>query len=382
MRLNRNPNRSRIMTRELRSFRSLEAQLRVERRLDGVLERLRPLRTYGRARGRRVLLLLQVLALQAPDLLDHPNAVSALCAEVPLRSPQSFRGSGVEDLVRHLLVGVRYPLPGFLLKLFADPDGPCAAAVRALAVLGTGGAMSDLRGQLPATFTRRMGHALWLIDEADSWMHAVRTAQVTILGGPASLADQLMETRLRHRLHDAQYVHDLLVWLIREGPFTDDDLVLAIDHAWWRRCVGQPVSWAMGRRRLLEEARARAAAGIRHGDTRRLPEAPFADQDFYARTRRWTVRQLRTSFELYVEGRVLRHCVATYVDDARAGKCWLFGLRRNGRRKVTLEVTPDGRLVQATGLCNRMPTSDEAVAIHRWAKQVGVEVAALPGLVR
>ena len=87
------------------------------------------------------------------------------------------------------------------------------------------------------------------------------------------------------------------------------------------------------------------------------------------------MHELVHGLELLIEGRVLHHCVATYVDHVRAGRCAIFGLRQAGRRCLTVEVAlPDLAVVQVRGAFNRMPCEAEQAVLCRWAAREGIEI--------
>lgn len=78
------------------------------------------------------------------------------------------------------------------------------------------------------------------------------------------------------------------------------------------------------------------------------------------------ITQLTTFGQLVEEGRTLQHCVASYVDSCRKGRCGIFSLRIDCRPVVTLEVTPERLVVQARGRHNRSMAADERFWVNRW----------------
>jgi hypothetical protein len=94
----------------------------------------------------------------------------------------------------------------------------------------------------------------------------------------------------------------------------------------------------------------------------------------------WTIRELLTSRELFLEGRVMRHCVATY--DVKCAKkvtsIWSMQLEnRQGRhRVVTIELDLGNRTIcQARKKCNKLPQAAEMEVIAMWAAQEGLRIA-------
>jgi hypothetical protein len=85
----------------------------------------------------------------------------------------------------------------------------------------------------------------------------------------------------------------------------------------------------------------------------------------------WSFIELSTTNELFEEGRVLKHCVASYYSRCIAGNSAIVSLRLNRKRKVTIEVNPSRKMiVQVCGLRNRQPTEAEKRIVNRWYRTV------------
>jgi hypothetical protein len=99
--------------------------------------------------------------------------------------------------------------------------------------------------------------------------------------------------------------------------------------------------------------------------------------------RRWTIRELLSSGELYREGVAMRHCVARYLSDfaracaRRETSIWSLRLERAGRRHrvVTIEVELATRTVrQARRHGDAWPTDKQRRIVERWARQEGLTI--------
>jgi hypothetical protein len=64
------------------------------------------------------------------------------------------------------------------------------------------------------------------------------------------------------------------------------------------------------------------------------------------------IRLLDTAGAVYAEGREMHHCVGSYASAAASGQCYLFHVDHLDTQ-ATIEVYPDGRVVQACGPYNR-----------------------------
>lgn len=92
----------------------------------------------------------------------------------------------------------------------------------------------------------------------------------------------------------------------------------------------------------------------------------------------YTIVELTSSYELFEEGRVMRHCVGTYAWQCRKGNSSIWSLRYSDGVKntplVTIELDAKGYMVQARGLCNRLPLAAEAAVIKKWAEGQGLRI--------
>jgi hypothetical protein len=103
------------------------------------------------------------------------------------------------------------------------------------------------------------------------------------------------------------------------------------------------------------------------------------DTETGASQREWTIHELLTSADLYLEGRALRHCVYTYAAMCRRGETtiWSLRLRDNGREKriATIEMDPrKGEIIEARTKANNCAGSRSQEMIRQWAALAGLQV--------
>jgi len=81
---------------------------------------------------------------------------------------------------------------------------------------------------------------------------------------------------------------------------------------------------------------------------------------------------LDTPLDLYLEGKAMHNCVATYEGHVRAGACYLFGMRKGGAPIATIEIqaASDGfHLAQFAGPCNQPVSKSVERIIRKWARR-------------
>ena len=92
----------------------------------------------------------------------------------------------------------------------------------------------------------------------------------------------------------------------------------------------------------------------------------------------YRILELTTYRELCEEGKVLSHCVATYVQECANRPCSIWSLRASKGQEekeeslVTIELSANGNINQALGKFNAQPKSEEEAVIRDWAAQEGL----------
>ncbi|MEQ1504386.1 MAG: PcfJ domain-containing protein [Myxococcota bacterium] len=337
-------------------------------------------RADDRSVDRRALVVLRCVDRWAPDQLCRGSVAwaRAVAGHPWHRPPDTWVGEG--PLVDHLLRAVRYPLPAFLYPLGGAPlEGSVAAevdrAVGLLAFTGGGGALTAAPGLPP--LSRKAAHLLWTGPAAESVALAVRAAQVAAVGGPDWLVHALARTALGRFVADEAWWGGIVAWLAANAA--------ALDQAVDRAALGGIVDW-LGATRATPTSVSRMvrdhqqwhrSQGFGAGLTGPLPRsglggARAVDADDGAR---WSFVELCALEALALEGRSLRHCVATYAPVVRSGKSSIWSMRTEGLPVLTLEVwNADRAVVQIRGLGNRRATPTELRVIDRWAAAVGLTV--------
>jgi hypothetical protein len=86
---------------------------------------------------------------------------------------------------------------------------------------------------------------------------------------------------------------------------------------------------------------------------------------------RWHFNQIKSSKVLAEEGTKMRHCVYGYRQRCISGDTYIWSLSREEyglpTRKVTIELSNNGDIVQARGLANRAMRLEERHAVQLWA---------------
>ena len=368
---------------------------RVEcRELHGLLTRLFPAFYYYRGEPiRRLRQMLLVIALRAPRLLEAPfaDAFKLIASEIWIRPLRDWRPLGksrerlMRSLIDHLLI--EYPVPRFLYGVFDGRDGSSydslpRDAFRA-AASGESLYVFFKRHRDAPVMTRRMCHLFTTMPDGMSFYEAIRTAQVIGSGGGPALARAVCFTHLGlHSSKPESFWLDALAWLARRDDRGGTGLIDIFDYLSCNCAHRQ--GFTFKGRSFAAIARAtrewhRELMFARVEETGPYEPSGFEAGSWLARRKsskggiaesRWTVEEILRGKDLAEEGRQMRHCVAMYGADIASKRCSIWTIRRNGERRLTVEVDNSSRrVVQAKGLDDRDPLPFERRVLDVWAKK-------------
>ena len=111
---------------------------------------------------------------------------------------------------------------------------------------------------------------------------------------------------------------------------------------------------------------------------KRLPDLNIKPYFLERNNFRYVIKQLKTNYELAIEGEQMKHCVFTYAYVCLKGGSYIFSLRNitnNPGAKKTTEITlitievNNNRILQKLGERNRQCNQLENDLIEEWAKQ-------------
>ncbi|MCX4243925.1 PcfJ domain-containing protein [Paraliomyxa miuraensis] len=316
-----------------------------------------------------------------------------------IRSPRSWRPSAhgtaaqkVGALVEHVFA--RFDFPRFLLGAWLVPREALEPRWLAWTItLAQGGSLRRLhrlafRGRWGSGFgplPKKLPAHLHEVPDPLSLVDGLMYAEVRRLGGTAEDVRRLgMDpsfridpTVLDPEQDDRRFWEDTVRWLVRHRERLDalkpEDQLRVLQWARHRHTERwrEPFEWS-GRsvRAALDEARnhrRRLLIGCR-----RLRWPPHGWEGTYSvGESTWTFEELTSSEALASESEAMSHCVRLYDHHGYRGTSAIFSVRRDGRRRVTVEVRPSSRtVVQVAGAYNRRPSAEELAVIERWREDV------------
>jgi len=305
------------------------------------------------------------------------------------------------SLARHLFA--EWPVPAFMDSVWFR--GTSEVAIRQqywFMCLGVGWSLRWL--DLPLAYTKKMAHFFMQAPAEFTVEAALRWGQIHGLGGNAGLVRAINGTRLGTLFEQDEFWTTVLRFFIAHPTLDSAQVGPIIDYIHHQKFVQQDVFVAPGgveRREAPQpdfSMKGRTPASLLrqvtawHGELAyaRLPQAEWSRssiEEFEFREclgkggpfRTWTIRELTSTKALVREGRVMNHCVATYVQSCLSGasSIWTLEAEMEGKRSklLTIEVQPAAKSIcQVRGKCNALPGEKHLGILRRWAEQAGLRL--------
>ena len=361
-----------------------------DRLVHAVRSRSSLLSRQGGGHGIDVSRALLVMAHQQLDWLSPVEAWSA-----PRGAPPWL---ALGSLAQHLFA--RYPVPRFMTSVWLEGK-PCEVLSQQRWFKHLGAGHNIRTANIPMNITRRMAHRFVLAPHHLSAVAALRWAQVLALGGEPALAQAVLATRLGRAIENEDFWESVIRFFTTNRDVDVCHVGPIIDYAQHQKFAtgdhGRPPpepdftlaarapatllrlvhDWQRGLGRTATPLVTWQPSMI--GDFFWLDDAARADKRVKHEAVAWSIKELRSSDELRVEGREMRHCVASYVQACvrRHSSIWSMSVETStgSRRVLTIEVDPTTRRVrQAKRKLNAGPSSAERHIMALWAEREGLVV--------
>ncbi len=329
-----------------------------------------------------------------------------------LRSPDQWEGGEgnknrlFASLARHLLT--RYKPPGWLSSVWLTRlDARVLMEQEMYCLAGTGQRLRDLNPPMP--LTRRMEHFLLGAPDDFNFREALRYAEALALNCSEQTARAFAAANPCPKFEHVEFWRSLMrmfaanprtlpadqvrpvVDYLRHMQYTmglseggkgargfslkgrTAGSLLRLIQAWHMELNAGRVarSAAANAARREEVLRLAAQTWKKSGiEEYRLAESPGSSGE-------WVITEILQGARLAWEGRVMRHCVASYQARCRQGETTIWSMRfvddTIEKPALTIQVHPRTRRIQqARGKHNRMPNSREWTVLNAWARREGL----------
>ena len=302
------------------------------------------------------------------------------------------------SLARHLTA--RYPVPSFMDQAWFRTDDNADGYRNWFVQLGAGKNIRTLETPIP--LTKAMAHHFLQAPEDYSIEGAIRWGQVHALGGGSRLTGALLGTRIGQDFRENEFWASVIRFFVANPLLDRQHVGPIVDFLYAQKFETREVVVGPGR----VEAHLPPQPGLTmHGRTpntllaqverwhRELGRASAAERLYFRRSgvkelslrtgkdgeQEWRIRELLSGADLIAEGRVMKHCVASYARSCAAGHCSIWAMELEtplGKEKrQTIEVTSDRVIVQCRGKQNRLPTPAELGVVKEWARYAGLTIS-------
>ncbi len=325
---------------------------------------------------------------QYSDLVSGADSIQAVYNMVQFRTwwindlfewkPRSKQTvQQVKELAAYLFC--RYKVPDFLYQSFYSSN---LLHIEWFIHLGTGRRVKDLN-KMPIPFTQKMGHYFLQAPSRLTVPEALRFAQVRGLGGDERIADRIALSWIGSKSYeDEDFWERFIQILVTGGMFNHSKTGELIDYVREMKRANRGYS-LKGRtlQSLLKQSdewhkRSSYSGGLQYWRPCGIEGYRFEREDGDI-----IVEELISTKELMNEGRVMRHCVASYAYLCLKGRTAIYSFRKyaHGIQEVlaTIEINIAAqKIVQAKGKMNKPVSNEVRRCMEKWAAKRQLSIGA------
>ncbi len=307
--------------------------------------------------------------------------------------------SMLRSMAEHLFC--RYRTPPFLFSAIERKGAEVSTLLNIFVMVGSGQsifkAVED--GIIPVKLTKKMCHEFLQAKAGTDVLHAMRNAQVRCNGGDRKLAAALCETAIGRVFHQYEdFWATVIQWFCSQGMVDPAEIGPMIDYLEAQRRAdplysmkGRTASAMLKHMRTWHRdlAQARGWSSWKPASFEFKPSG-FTEAQWDLKKKdangqqivvRWFIEEILSIKDLLEEGKVMKHCVYSYGPRIESGstsiwRMWKIEEGTKGERCLTVEVNNGTRaVVQARGICNRRPISEEERILAMWSQQANLSVS-------
>ena len=297
-----------------------------------------------------------------------------------IRTPESWTAkhhglrAQFSELARHLFA--YYPTPQFMdCVWFAGVSEPAQKQQLWFVHIASG---KNIRtADLPLNCSKRMAHLFVSAPDNFTVIQALRWSQIIALGGGNQLADAVLQTRMGESFECEEFWRTLVHFFVNNPMLDVSCIGPIVDYVNNQKYVSrgqegplQPDFSMKGRQPgpllLLVDTWHNALAKQKKKGDKQWPSSGIPGYSTAAENEKneleWTIRELSSQAEIIEEGRIMKHCVASYVPSCYAGKKSIWSVRAHNietgavQHVLTVAVKNDvRRIVETRGKCNALP---------------------------
>lgn len=245
----------------------------------------------------------------------------------------------------------------------------------------------------PFPFTKKMAHAFLQAPNHYTLNEAYRWAEIMSINGDIRLIEAVNQSRLGGNFEHRDFWFTVLQLFARNPMLDRRQVAPIIDYIYYQKFEGdhppQPGFSMRGRTptTLLRQTQrwhaelnlSRPRFNLKWAKSKILP---FVGT-FYSKEQDvheiWRIVELTSSEELFEEGNIMDHCVATYDQSCKMGYCTIWSMRAGDkhhmRHEITIDVDPKAKIIrEARGKRNAWPSDFHMEILKSWALREGLRL--------
>lgn len=302
------------------------------------------------------------------------------------------------SLVRHLLT--RYPVPYFMDSAWFRREKGSYRLRDWFLHIGAGKNIRTAKTPLP--LTKRMAHHFAEAPRHYSIEQALRWGQVHALGGDQRLTEAILGTPIAGSFEHDAFWQTVLRFFIANPLLDRKQVGPIVDFILYQKFETREVVVGPGEVELQAPPQPNLTMRGRTPESllrqvedwhRELGRSAAAEGVYFKRSgfkaferkagrsgeNTWRIRELLSGAELVAEGRALKHCVASYARSCASGECSIWTMEEHTptrvHKRLTVEVSAHGMIVESRGRQNRLPTAAEYGILQDWAREADLTIS-------
>lgn len=259
---------------------------------------------------------------------------------------------------------------------------------------------------LPIHLTKKMAYSFLQAPSEYSIEGALRWAQIQALGGDRHLSDAILETRLVREFSYDEFWLSVIRFFIKNPMLDTVHVNPIIDYIGNKKFENRRVFVERGVARdegpeqpnfsmkgrtvtsLLKDVEnwhrllgKETKSGKLQWEKSKIKDFEFIEGTEHSKNMKiWRIKELVASEELILEGRFLKHCVASYASSCSKGTSSIWSMTCQTEDEVekvlTIELMNETKMIkQIRGKMNRLANDKEKNIILRWVEKEGLKLA-------
>jgi hypothetical protein len=247
---------------------------------------------------------------------------------------------------------------------------------------------------LPCTLSKKEAHYFLKAPNNFTILEAIRWGQILALDGDKKLISALRETKLMRAFTQNEFCLQIIRFFINHPMLDRVHVQPIIDYIWNQKFEQQRVfiergvahnqgppqpNFSMTGRTAealldqVERWHQQLGKEISKKNLQWEHHPIIKDYEYITGTAKkknmkiWRIEQLVNHQELIVEGRAMKHCVASYGHSCQRRSCSIWSLNLNDSKHITIDLSRELHIQQMRGKNNRVPNVIEMNIIKRWA---------------